>query len=544
MARKSRAKRLATIDCETDPFLHRRVPVPFYWDIFDGEKHYGFEHTSDALHFLMDKPWIVYAHNGGKFDYLMPGFLDGLEAGDKLLVINGRLAKFKMGLCEFRDSINILPIALRDYQKEEIDYWKMERKIRKAYLPEIIRYCEKDTEYLYDIVRQFRETYGDGITLAGSAMKFWSAFCNVDLPQSKKSFYDQIAPHYYGGRCECFHVGRINNPFRMADINSAYPYAMLHNHPFSTIPQYRSARVSDPIIPQSMYKILATSHGAFPYRENDGSLAFPHARRIYSVTGWEVQAALDTGTVEIEKIIERIDFDTQIDFKKYIGHFYEMKKNSAKKSAEYIFSKLMMNSLYGKLAANPSEYANYSLVGQDEVIASGGDYVGDLGKLSIVAHDLEEHEMRFYNVATGASITGFVRAFLWRHLCAVKKAGGEILYCDTDSIAYAGKCDAFAFSKELGDWSDEGEFAGGGIGGKKLYAFQEKASGDWKVSCKGVDLTPDEILAICDGSEVVYKRNAPSLSMNRRITGDAKLDKKRLFLSRKTRLTGKVQGVD
>lgn len=551
MARKSRARKLLTVDCETDPFLYGRVPLPFIWDVYDPQQkqHFTFEHTSDCLHFLTQQNAVCYAHNGGKFDYLMPGFLDALKAGDSILVINGRLAKFKMGDCEFRDSINILPIALADYQKEEIDYAKFEKKVRKKYMPEIIRYLHKDTEYLAEIVSKFRETYGDGITLAGSALKVWRDQFNAEVPQSNKAFYERIAPYYYGGRCECFHVGLINHEFGMADINSAYPYAMLHEHPISTQDHHVKPKKNEPIVPQSLYRIDATSQGAFPFRKNDGGLHFPIGRNVFTITGWELQAALETETAILHNILERIDFNSTTNFTRYIDHFYEMKKASPKNSAEYIFAKLFMNSLYGKMAANPDEYKEYKLYEPDEVESAceetGGCFVGDMGRLSVVGTDLPEERQHYYNVATGASITGFVRAYLWRRICDINKAGGSVLYCDTDSIAYQGK-GKFDFSDKLGDWSDEckkhGRFIRGGIGGKKLYAFQH-ADGEWKFSCKGVRITPEEILKICQGENVEYRRDAPSLSYNRRITGDAKLDKKKLFVVRNTTLTGKVERI-
>ncbi len=143
-------------------------------------------------------------------------------------------------------------------------------------------------------------------------------------------------------------------------------------------------------------------------------------------------------------------------------------------------------------------------------------------------------------MATGASITGFVRAYLWRHICAVKKGGGQPVYCDTDSIAFiwpkkAGKM-PFGLSKELGDWTYEGRYDFGAIGGKKLYAFHadkataarnkaawkqehpddtpdadDTADMRWKTACKGVQLDPEEIVTVAKGGEVTYRRDAPSM---------------------------------
>ena len=70
--------------------------------------------------FLQDKDVICYAHNGGKFDwhYITP-YIDDYEP---LTIIAGRLAKFTIGDCEFRDSYNIIPAPLSAYKKDDVDY--------------------------------------------------------------------------------------------------------------------------------------------------------------------------------------------------------------------------------------------------------------------------------------------------------------------------------------------------------------------------------------------------------------------------------------
>jgi DNA polymerase elongation subunit (family B) len=125
---------------------------------------------------------------------------------------------------------------------------------------------------------------------------------------------------------------------------------------------------------------------------------------------------------------------------------------------------------------------------------------------------LAEEEMRFFNVATAASITGYVRAFLWRTICALRRSGAEVFYCDTDSITFAGELPAeVKIGKELGEWSNDGEFTEGGIAGKKLYAFHG-VDGEWKTGCKGVRLTPEELMKVAAGEVVKYEREAPSYS--------------------------------
>ena len=290
----SKSKTLAVIDAETDPFLFGRVPEAFIWDIYDGENHYTFENVSDAIHFLHDKKWVVYAHNGGKFDYLLKGFLDEIDQFSKIMDINGRLAKFKIGDCEFRDSYNILPIPLADFEKVEIDYAKMERKVRHLHMEEITRYLHGDTESLYKLVKAFRDEYGDGITLAGSAMKFWQRFTKKKAPKSTKAFYNALSPFYHGGRVEAFHLGIVEEACTMVDINSAYPYAMLSEHPIDVHYTKREHLSGDEIRGHYLYSVRCRSFGAFGYYTKGEGLGFPvdQERRLYHTTGWELRTAL------------------------------------------------------------------------------------------------------------------------------------------------------------------------------------------------------------------------------------------------------------
>lgn len=527
---------IAVIDAETDPFKHGRFPQPFIWGFYDGADFRIFNTTADLVAFLEPLDMVVYAHNGGKFDYHF--LLDSLSPFDHISIINGRLAKIKIGCCELRDSYNLMPMALSAYQKDEIDYAIMEEGQRNK--PEnrkkIINYLRGDCVYLYDLVNGFQEEFGRGLTLAGSAMKYWEKLVCDKTPRSDKEYYDFMGRFYYGGRVECFKKGEIKTGFKVVDINSAYPYAMLNDHPYGLdydIVRDRKRLKSEPIIEQSFYEIQATTKGCFPFRDKDGSLFFPNdvISRRYFVTGWEFKAAIECNALYGYAVIRRIDFYRCRNFKNYILPFYErrLKAKETGDKKEDIFCKLMMNSLYGKFGANPDNYSNYMVVPPDavpdmEAAKRGGDidvdnyfFGGLLGPWALGVGELNEEQKRFYNVATAASITGFVRAFLFRalHGCS------GLIYCDTDSIAAedVGKVD---LGSELGQWEIEGEFKYAAVGGKKLYAFEytspkiDKKTGKktfYKIASKGARLTPEQIIDVAQGKEVTYIPEAPTYSV-------------------------------
>lgn len=114
--------------------------------------------------------------------------------------------------------------------------------------------------------------------------------------------------------------------------------------------------------------------------------------------------------------------------------------------------------------------------------------------------------MRFYNVATAASITGFVRAFLMKSIQATQNP----LYCDTDSIVCE-NASKLLIGDKLGEWKSEGTGNLGAIAGKKLYAFN--IGKEWKIASKGCKLTKDQIFAIARGESITYEPIAPTFSI-------------------------------
>lgn len=513
----TRKRKIAVIDSETDPFLYGREPKPFIWGFYDGERYEEFYETADLIEFLEAQKLIVYAHNGGKFDYFY--FADWLPRYKPLTVINGRLAKFKIGDCEFRDSWNILPVPLAAHDKGEIDYAIFEAGEREK--PEnakrISDYLYRDCVSLYEFVSRYIEEFGLNLTLAGGAMKTWSKMTGIEIPQTSRHHYEQFKPYYYGGRVECFEKGIIEGEFSVADINSAYPFAMLHEHAWGTVFNHSEVLPSDSrALALSFIHLIADSKGAFPYRADDGSLYFPDdgEPREFFVTGHEFIAARDTGTLRLHEVINVATPLETISFPEYVNRFYADKARAKElgDKAGYLLAKLMQNSLYGKFGANPAEYQEFIACDPADIEVlnetEGYEPCDFFGPHLIAARPLSESQQHYYNVATAASITGFVRAYLWRSIC---KCGG-VLYCDTDSIA-ARDVSALEFGKELGQWELEAECDFGAIAGKKLYAFRH-AEG-WKTASKGVKLSADEIVRVAQGEAVKFENDAPTFSVKR-----------------------------
>ncbi|MGA9854262.1 MAG: DNA polymerase, partial [Gammaproteobacteria bacterium] len=461
-----------------------------------------------------------YAHNGGKFDYHY--LRDAINSDDPMMVIGGRLARFKIGECEFRDSWNVLNEPLRVFQKEDFDYTKLEPENRQQFIDDIRRYLRSDCVNLANTLASYFERYGRTLTQAGASMRYWKRNYKVPMIAQTPLQSEYYRDFYYGGRVQCFENGHAHVNFSVVDINSAYPYAMLHPHPISPVGKLVEHLPGGDDLGPCLIRLDAIAKGCFPLRAEDRSLYFPDDERSvreYAITGWELMAALECDAVKIIHIKEIRKFVHTVNFTDYINTFYQ-ERLKAKANGDKlgdVFNKRFMNGLYGKFAADPEKYKEYVIASDDSLSSwhkKGFEAIKPWGDRLLCSRGLPEEKQRYYNVATAASITGFVRAHLFK---AIQKCAG-VLYCDTDSIA-ARDTTSVMLGTDLGQFKHEMDCSEYAIAGKKLYAFrgttQSGADPIWKVACKGVNLTAEQIVAVAQGERLTYQPAVPTYSFQR-----------------------------
>lgn len=547
---------MLTCDAETDPFLHSRIPQPFIWGLYDGKKFRTFNSTEEFVNAVSVMDIVLYAHNGGKFDFM---YLLPFIRQTKAQIINGRIVAMWLGRCELRDSFAIIPEPLRNFgDKREIDYNKLEASIRDLFMDEIKEYLFYDCKILFDACFQYRKAVGHKKTIASNALAF-SKKLGLNPGKSSARFDKQFRDFYFGGRTECFQPGTHTN-IKILDIKSAYPFAMSHDHAngnqLSDYDRVGSLEgMTEDEIARSFIKIECQSFGAFPKRSNGpiGGLYFPHEYDEYNITGWEYLAAKEFGLFDNEKILSVRHCRKTINFSDYVQHWYKKKAAISKKldPIGYTIAKIMMNSLYGKLAQNPAKYYDYKIMPagsracdfepsrKDTTVCSlcgekdsehGWEHATDFGNLELHRRaSLYKHKLRYgaewearslyNNVATGASITGFTRAHLLRAMCMVGRH--NVIYCDTDSIICRDGTDisALAISDKLGDWELEdacapiGHFAGKKLYGIKTSQFDKAGKPVFKIASKGSKLDYEQLERIVNGETIEWKSPAPSFSI-------------------------------
>lgn len=522
----SRSKRkIYALDCETDPFKDGRIPQPFIWGLYDGEHFEHFSTAAEVVARLERENCVVYAHNGGKFDYHY--LREHINSDEPLMLIGGRLAKFRIGEAEFRDSMNLFTFPLSAYQKDSIDYALMEadRRDDPNVRAEIIKYLRSDCVNLWELLDAFFKEYGKNLTQAGAAMRVWSKMSGMKPPQSTAQEYADYKPYYYGGRVQCFEHGHGLTDFSVMDINSAYPHVMLSDHPFCCRGSIEPHLPHESEWARCFLTIDGVSKGALPWIEESkrgNKLIFPcdeNTIRTYHITGHELQAAIDTDSFKIFRVRDVWRFPIVANFREYVERFYALRKVAKANGdkAQDLFAKIFLNALYGKFGANPSKYMEYRLTHLESLGRySAEDWIESCqwGERFLLQRKIDDDKQRYYNIATAASITGAVRANLWRAICQCS----GVLYCDTDSIA-ARDVSRLETGAALGQWKTEMLCKEYAIAGKKNYAFRasdewsaSNPGKEWKIASKGTRLTAAQMIAVARGAAVQYRTDVPTYS--------------------------------
>lgn len=540
---------LGTIDLETDPFLKDRFPRAFASCFYDGKRatvFWGENCTSEVVALCIAEGAkrkggiLVYAHNGGKFDFhfLLTDILKHFDASElEIMSIGARIVKIKTPVCEFRDSYALIPKPLKSFgAKNEIDITKLEETARDANRREIVDYLKQDCVGLYEGLKAFFDLYGCEITLASTTFKILKTKFLIKPPKACESYDEKFRKFYFAGRVQFFpgSLGKNGeqdgkNRYSICDINSAFPWAMTRNHWFGT--EYEaSAEWPKENFEQSFFRIVADSDGCLPIRVESGAVEFPTTNGSeFFATGWEVKAGKELGLLRNVKLKAAYVPTVLKDFTPYVSHFYELKKN-APDQFERDASKLFLNSLYGKFGQDVRQYRDVCITKWGELPPekkfedkrgelkattwehSYDDLSRGLSFWQAPSNDPEAKKpMKFYNVCTAASITGCVRAFLQR---SISQCEG-VLYCDTDSIM-ARDTKALKLGDELGAWKLEKECDCVWIGGKKLYvahSYNETGKKEWKTASKGVRLTVPDLIAVCEGEARSYSFDAPNYSV-------------------------------
>lgn len=565
---------VAVLDMETDPFdnVEELKVFPFvaclYSDQFDTvviwEEHRErfIDKVMATIEALPDE-FTIYAHNGGRFDFMF--FVSRLRGQVKF---KGRgIMSARIGNHELRDSFHLIPEKLAAYHKESFDYEKMRKQRRGDHKAEIVKYLISDCKYLFELIRPFIDGHGLKLSIGQAAMSKLKEHYHVE--KFTENWDAHVREYFFGGRVECLRGrGSFVGDYRLYDVNSMYPYVMATRlHPVGGFFDY--AMRGGPVREDTIFIDLnCKNNRALISRTLEGETVATQKEGRFFTTIWEFEVATKYNLISDVSINYTLDCSQRTDFSKFIVPMYAQRQdNKVKMKAmaaqgleggdayrevkrDDTWLKFFLNNSYGKFCQNPRNYKDHYFTDPHDmppvrewfrpmVFSSPARFTMPRGHkwtddeiMRAVAPEFAVPEFEcndywvwqrpapgfnFNNVGVGASITGAARAVL---LEALQHARDPI-YCDTDSIIAKGLEGVEIDKAKLGAWDIEAEFDEVIITGKKTYACHYKkplilpnGQEEWfKIRSKGSAAPSwNDLLSVEADHPVELRNRAPSLN--------------------------------
>jgi hypothetical protein len=419
--------------------------------------------------------------------------------------------KFKL---YFRDSYRLLPMGLDKLTKElQVKHQKLTETIKHDQIT-LINYNEmKDKgleKYLSHDVKgllEVLEVFGKGVW---KDLKIDITKCYTGASLSKINFFknyynSQFKPvyklsdendkfvrdSYFGGRVECFKMGEIKK-CRYYDFTSLFPDVGRKNLPFDN-PEMGDLNKE--------FKWTEFADGTYDDVEHE----ITTNKLPSDFFGW-VRCKVKTKTDLPEHFIpkhavlkdsrlifpnftnwtEITVFSEELDYEQYEYEFIRGLKFDKAKFLKKFFDDGFMNKARAKAEGNPAMAQAYKIIinsgygfwglrtkDRDGVIINGADsnaylkYLKEDKLLGIMETNgykfcrvLKDLQVKDFNVAVAAAISSYARIKLHALLTDIKKVGGEVYYCDTDSVICDINLKDYPELQQKYQWDGNGEELG------------------------------------------------------------------------------------
>jgi len=474
---------------------------------------------------------LLYAHNGGKFDAyeIIYKIISQTEIPImNSLIKDGRIFQFSLKLkngltVEFRDSYILCAGSLDNLLKEfkcetkkltgDIDHKTVNAdnfmEIKERCLP----YLQNDVLGLYELVSAMKKVYhedydiklNEALTCASTARKFFinnHDFDTIPLYEIPFNQYLELKDYYYGGRCECFHIGAVEKELYYYDFTSLYPFVMAKNpFPYGT---YMKKDISGLPFNKNWFGMVKcyvrttdfNMKPYLPYKDDVGKLCFSHFKenKLLWITTEEWKYIRENNLGYEITPIEILDYGHQHTnyFKGMVDKLFQAKKDAEAEGndARRAMSKIIVNSLYGFWGIKVSDNEQMSIQ-QFKNPEKKSAFINkhlcrnrllgfeDVGKKTLVRTN-EKLDAKCANIIIAQFTTAYARTELYTLMKDLEKSNGGVYYCDTDSVitdldlskqeneSLATKYSLCVKGEKLGDLTNE---AGTVEGGYKLGVF-------------------------------------------------------------------------
>lgn len=526
---------------------------PFLVGVYDGESYVEFRNQDNegdwqsryhepggcidlAMRYICQKKyrgWHIYAHNGGRFDFLfkLPWLMgEGERRGFKMSVVPVASSiqvldvwrGEKWNKWRFLDSYKLIPTGLDKAAKTFGLEGKLEHDLNlNEFDPMWSQYLKQDCIQLFEVLKRFHHYIEDvlcgevGMTAPSTSIKLLRRkYLKRPLPRSCDT-HEFVRSSYFGGRVEVFRSqGRGLSYF---DINSSYPAAMLEDMPggeatwWQGTPPERlmKGRIGfcevDVDVPRSLHIPPLPIRGGEDNGLPEGKLIFP-VGRLRGVWEWsELQLALEVGCT-IKTWHRSVWYEKVPLFREFVTDLYQYRDKSNPLYDEGLAAvvKIMLNAAYGKFGMKTLRRKIYRADDPELpecAVPANGDPEDPIWYAE------EETDAPYIMPQIAARVTALGRVKLYRYFMDVMKLGGDVYYCDTDSLTTDVR-EGVETSTALGALKDEYPEQSGRLFGRflgpKLYVLTDDQTAFERIAAKGLQFR--KVRKEADGSDNIEDR--------------------------------------
>lgn len=490
------------------------TPKSFKFAVIYGYNFHRVYHSlKELIYDLYNEPRfkkkIIYAHNGGRYDWpCIFGII--FDVDEKPIFVGSRLISFTNGHCTFADSINIfVGLSVKAIGKMmgnqklgmsndyKFSVWPKDKE-------RDINGCTKDCVIIWDALFSVFEFAGKiKLTQASLSMNYFRTYhqpFHIDHNENVKFFWLS----YYGGRTEALKVGKTKA--YVIDVNSMYPWMMKKlKFPNPKILKHEiDLDVKRFLKYLEWYEGCANltiyhkehKYGFLPYKSN-GKLLFPIGEFSGTWNFPEIRFALEQGVIEIKKVNWSV-YSEPMDspFISFVDCLNDMKTKAKIEGNKFEEdrAKRFSNSLYGKFGQHISQETIYI-----RSITKQWDIIQEYEKKGLFVKLITFNKKRddaflvtkssrkecSYSIPSFASyITSGGRVELLRK--ALTMDANKIVYWDTDSLFFEILTPDIVSEKQLGGWKVEDKIVTHITTVKNYRYYEIEKPHEEILRCKGV----------------------------------------------------------
>ena len=424
------------------------------------------------------KKYTLYAHNGGKFDLplaLDRAFIDSehfdivdgsaIEINNAFIGMSMQVKGTKTKI-HFRDSLRMLPGSLKKLCEDfNVTHKKLTETVSHddvtldnyMNFPEMKLYLTHDVFGLLEVMTEFSNKVYDEMSIDVTK-------CFTGASLAKKNFfihfykpweYDihtltaeqdkMIRSGYYGGRVEVFKLGETHGSIYYYDFTSLYPATGTKDLPYGE-PRHHvyeegaNKHHMDDFFGFVRCKVKTIDKKALPLHcmYKDSRLIFPIFEEWTELVIFTPELNYD---IYDYIFIEGWRFEKGPVMKKFFEKGF-LKKATAKKNGQTARAqaqKIIINSGYGFWGLRTKERDGIEILKKGDnrfqmLMAQNKVTNIRVTKKYLVLRTLKDLDIKDFNVSIAAAISSYARVRLWEFITAIRNAGGEAYYGDTDSV--------------------------------------------------------------------------------------------------------------